>query len=322
VNHASYSEETLERVGQCPSGGTWVQGLVLEGVIFVTSFANHPVPRSAMPMPVNRFHWHGRNHSGKDHAMRPLALCLAILLIFPEWTPAQTATTAASDAWRQDLTKAERRIQQVRVEIGNSYERKLGVLRAAFQKMVQVELLGKQKEMLSQIVQESLPKLLELKKALTVSGRLDEALEVRRSIADLQDIVSPAEKVDNGTVVSAEELFQTFQSSRLRADKMYKGRNLVVRGKLAGMRPDPRDPGSSVLVIFGGGEGMFIDCAFSGDQRIGEVRQGSTVSYSISKGGNDANPARLTRGALVEMSGRCEGWDAGVRLGNCSVARR
>ena len=294
--------------------------------------------------------------------MRPLALCLAFFLIFPERTPALSATpavSAASDAWRQDLSKTERRIQEVRVEIGNRYEKKLGELRAAFQKLgdlensvvirdeerrlvgsdvaldvqnlvqeprllrdAQVELIGRQKEMLSQIVQESLPKLLELKKALTVSGRLDEALEVRRSIADLQDMVSPAEKVDNGTVVSAEELFQTFQSSRPRADKMYKGRNLVVRGKLAGMRPDPRDPGSSVLVIFGGGEGMFIDCAFSGDQRLNEVRQGSTASYSISKGGNDANPARLTRGALVEISGRCEGWDAGVRFGNCSVARR
>ena len=294
--------------------------------------------------------------------MRPLAPCLAIFLIFSERTPAQTATpavSAASDAWRQDLSKTERRIQEVRVEIGNRYEKKLGELRTTFQKLgdlensvvirdeerrlvgsdvaldvqnlvqeprmlrdAQVELIGKQKEMLSQIVQESLPKLLELKKALTVSGRLDEALEVRRSIADLQDIVSPAEKVENGTVVSAEDLFQTFQSSRPRADKMYKGRNLVVRGKLAGMRPDPRDPGSSVLVIFGGGEGMFIDCAFSGDQRLNEVRQGSTASYSISKGGNDANPARLTRGALVEISGRCEGWDSGVRFGNCSVARR
>ena len=235
--------------------------------------------------------------------MRPLALCLAFFLIFPERTPAQTATpavSAASDAWRQDLSKTERRIQEVRVEIGNRYEKKLGELRAAFQKLgdlensvvirdeerrlvgsdvaldvqnlvqeprllrdAQVELIGRQKEMLSQIVQESLPKLLELKKALTVSGRLDEALEVRRSIADLQDMVSPAEKVDTVTVVSAEDVFQTFQSSRPRADKMYKGRNLVVRGKLAGMRPDPRDPGSSVLVIFGGGEGMFIDCAFS-----------------------------------------------------------
>ena len=272
---------------------------------------------------------------------------------------AQAGNPSSADVWRQDLSKVERRIQEVRVEIGNRYEKKLGELRAGFQKLgdlenavvirdeerrlvgadialdpqhlvqepralreAQVELLGKQKEMLTQIVQESLSKLVELKKTLTVGGRLDEALEVRRGIADLQDIVSPAEKVENGTLVAAEELYQTFQSSRLRADKMYKGRNLVLRGKVAGVRPDPRDPSVTVLVVFGGGDGMFIDCAFSGDYRIGESRQGSSVGYSLSKGANDPNPTKLTRGAVVEISGRCEGWDAGVRFGNCSVYRR
>ena len=291
--------------------------------------------------------------------MRPLAKSLAVSLLLSAPLPAQTGGFAPSDAWKQDLTKVERRIQEVRVEIGNRYEKRLGELRASFQKQgdlenavvirdeerrlvgadialdaqnllqeprslrdVQVELIGKQKEMLAQIVHESLPKLLELKKALTVSGRLDEAIEVRRSIADLQDIVTPAEKVENGTVVGAEELFLTFQSSRPRAEKMYKGRNLVLRGKVAGVRPDPRDPSSTVLVVYGGADGMFIDCAFSGEQRVGEVRQGSSVSYSLSKGAGDANAVKLIRGAVVEISGRCEGWDAGVRFGNCSLPRR
>ena len=279
------------------------------------------------------------------------------------WLPSQmvgqAGNPAGGEAWRQDLTRVERRIQEVRVEVGNRYEKKLGELRAGFQKLgdlenavvirdeerrlvgadialdpqylvqeprllreAQVELLGKQKEMLTQVVQESLPKLLELKKTLTISGRLDEALEVRRSIADLQDIVSPAEKVENGTLVAAEDLYQTFQSSRPRAEKMYKGRSLMLRGKVAGVRPDPRDPSATVLVVFGGGDGMFIDCAFSGDYRIAEARQGSSVGYSLSKGSNDPNPAKLTRGAVVEISGRCEGWDAGVRFGNCSLHRR
>ena len=288
-----------------------------------------------------------------------LAPLLVMIFLLPSQIFAQVGNPAGGDAWRQDLTKIERRIQEVRVEIGNRYEKKLGELRSAFQKLgdlenavvirdeerrlvgadialdpqylvqepralrdAQAELLGKQKEMLIQIVQESLPKLQELKKTLTVSGRLDEALEVRRIIADLQDIVSPAEKVDNGTLVAAEDLYQTFQSSRPRADKIYKGRSLVLRGKVAGARPDPRDPSSTVLVLFGGGDGMFIDCAFSGDYRIVEGRQGSSASYSLSKGANDPNPAKLTRGAVVEISGRCEGWDAGVRFGNCTVSRR
>jgi hypothetical protein len=291
--------------------------------------------------------------------MRPPYLLLVMIFWLPSQMVGQSGNPAGGDAWRQDLTRVERRIQEVRVEIGNRYEKKLGELRAEIQKLgdlenavvirdeerrlvaadialdpqylvqeprllreVQVELLGKQKEMLTQIVQESLPKLLELKKTLTISGRLDEALEVRRSIADLQDIVSPAEKVENGTLVAAEDLYQTFQSSRLRADKMYKGRGLVLRGKVAGVRPDPRDPSATVLVVFGGGDRMFIDCAFSGDYRIAEARQGSSVGYSLSKGSNDPNPAKLTRGAVVEISGRCEGWDAGVRFGNCSLHRR
>ena len=219
-----------------------------------------------------------------------LAPLLVMIFLLPSQIFAQAGNPAGGDAWRQDLTKIERRIQEVRVEIGNRYEKKLGELRSAFQKLgdlenavvirdeerrlvgadialdpqylvqepralrdAQAELLGKQKEMLIQIVQESLPKLQELKKTLTVSGRLDEALEVRRIIADLQDIVSPAEKVDNGTLVAAEDLYQTFQSSRPRADKMYKGRSLVLRGKVAGARPDPRDPSVTVLVLFGGG---------------------------------------------------------------------
>lgn len=291
--------------------------------------------------------------------MRALIPLLAMILLLSSPVFAQTGGPAVADAWRQDLTKVERRIQEVRVEIGNRYEKKLGELRAGFQKLgdlenavvirdeerrlvgadialdpqylvqepralreAQIELLGKQKEMLTQIVQESLQKLVELKKTLTVSGRLDEALEVRRSIADLQDIVSPAERVENGTTVAADELFQTFQSSRMRADKMYKGRNLVLRGKVAGVRPDPRDPSVTVLVVYGGGEGMFIDCAFSGDYRISEARQGSSVGYSVSKGANDPTPTKLARGAVIEISGRCEGWDAGVRFGNCSVFRR
>ena len=303
--------------------------------------------------------WSGRGYSGKDSRMRPFTTLSAIIFMLPSQIFAQAGNPTGTDSWRQDLTKVERRIQEVRVEMGNRYEKKLGELRAGFQKLgdlenavvirdeerrlvgadialdsqyiaqepralrdVQVELLMEQKKLLSQIVQESLAKLVELKKTLTVAGRLDEALEVRRSIADLQDIVSPAEKVENGTVVGAEDLYQTFQSSRLRADKMYKGRSLVLRGKVAGIRPDPRDSSVTVLVVFGGGDGMFIDCVFSGDYRVGEARQGGSVGYSVSKGLNDPNPVRLTRGAMVEISGRCEGWDAGVRFGNCSVLRR
>jgi hypothetical protein len=64
-------------------------------------------------------------------------------------------------------------------------------------KEAQAELLAKQNEMISQIVQTTVPKLVEIKKALTVAGKLDEAVEVRSAILRLQDDASPAQRLSN-----------------------------------------------------------------------------------------------------------------------------
>ncbi len=226
------------------------------------------------------------------------------------------------DGAQAEVDRSERRIREVRVEIGNRYEKRLAELRVIYQKAAdlenalavraeeqrvvaeaehplegrhlveeprllkeaQTELLSKQGEMVAQIVQESVPKLVELKKALTVAGKLDEATEVRGLIQRLQEANSPAQRLPNNAQVTAEEVAQAYQSARERADKMYRGPRLLVRGKVAGVRPDPAEPGAFTLVLFGGADGTLVDCAFSmAEYRVREERAGAAVVYVVAR---------------------------------------
>ena len=67
-------------------------------------------------------------------------------------------------------------------------------------KDAQLELLAKQTAKVTQIVQAIEPKLLEVKKKLTMDGKLDDAVEVRSMVQRLQDASSPAQRLSNNSV--------------------------------------------------------------------------------------------------------------------------
>jgi hypothetical protein len=271
------------------------------------------------------------------------------------------AQLLAKDIVQAELERCERNIKAVRVEIGNRYEKKLTELRASFQKAadlegalavraeeqrilsepekplesrnvveeprslrdVQTELIGKQSEMIAQIVVEAVPKLVEMKKTLTVAGKLDEAVEVRSAIQRLQDATSPPQRIPANSQVSVEDVYQAYQSSRERADKIYRGVKVLLRGRVAGVRPDPREPGALALVLFGGVEGALVDCAFPvGDYRVREERQGQSVVYVVAHGNNDSGALRVQRGGVAEFAARCDGSDGGLRFSGCGLPRR
>jgi len=283
-----------------------------------------------------------------------LGVCLAPL--YPV-----AAQVGSLEAVQAEVSRTDRQIHEIRVEIGNRYEKKLLELRAGFQKVadlenslliraelqrlatdtdrpldarnlvdepralreVQSELLSKQSEMITQAVQLTLPKLLEVKKSLTMAGKLDEAVEVRTALQHLQDESSPAQRLANNALVTAEEVFQAYQSSKERADTVYRGPKLLLRGKVAGVRPDPKEPGAFTLVLFGGVEGALVDCAFPSDAyRVREDRVGQNVVYVVARTNNDPNVLRVQRGTLVEIAGKCEGAEGSVRFGNCSLPKR
>jgi hypothetical protein len=177
--------------------------------------------------------------------------------------------------------------------------------------------------MIAQIVVEAVPKLVEMKKNLTVAGKLDEAVEVRAAILRLQDAMSPPQRVAANAQVNVEEVYQAYQSSKERADKIYRGVKVLLRGRVAGVRPDPREPGSLSLVLYGGVEGALVDCAFPvGEYRVREERQGQAIVYVVAHGNNDSGALRVQRGAVAEFAGRCDGSDGGLRFSGCGLPRR
>lgn len=280
--------------------------------------------------------------------------CVPSLSFLAAQTPAVPAPGA--DLWSVELKRAQDEIRTVRTEFGNQYRRKLAELRAGFQKNAdlesalavreqekrleeaevpldgkdlvagprllreaQIELLGKQKELLGAVIQKSLPKLVEAKRSLTIGGRLDEASEVLQAIGSLYDgILGPPEKIANGTPVLAEELYLAYQASRKRADQVYKGRQMALRGRAVGIRPDPRDPAAVVLVLYAEVEGGFIDCSFGGNMRLREERQAQGSIFILGRGPSDPAPFRFQKGTGLEVAGKCDGWDEGVRVQECS----
>lgn len=273
------------------------------------------------------------------------------------------AQVGALEAVQTDVERSEVQIREVRVEFGNRYEKKLAELKLIYQKAAdlenalvvrgeekrveiepnrpletrhlveeprllkdaQMELLAKQTEMITQIVQAIVPKLLEVKKKLTMDGKLDDAVEVRSMIQRLQDASSPAQRLANNSVVAAEEVFQAYQSSRDRADKTYRGPRLNLRGKVVGIRPDPKETGAFTLVLFGGAEGALVDCGFSQtDYRVREERVGQNVFFVVARSNPDPAAAslRVQRGAVVDIIGKCEGFEGSVHFGGCTLPKR
>lgn len=289
-------------------------------------------------------------------------LCVAACTLFIG-AASTFAQLGSVEVLRSEIEKSERQIREVRVEIGNRYEKKLSDLRMVYQKgadlenalavraeeqrvetepnrplesrhlvdepfllrEAQTELLAKQTEMISLIVQSIIPKLVDVKKSLTVAGKLDEAVEIRNTIQHFQEAISPAQRLANNSSVTAEEVFQAYQSSRERAEKMYRGPRLNIRGKVVGVRPDPKDPSVLTLVLYGGTEGALVDCVFATQEyRVREERLGQNVFFVVARNNAEqgAPVLRAQRGTVVELFGKCEGVDGSVRFGGCGITKR
>ena len=270
------------------------------------------------------------------------------------------AQVGAPDVVRAETERCERRIREVKNEMLNKYESELGKLRLGFQKSADLEsalaireeerrvaserslesshfrgeppslkdlqesIYQKQSDLVGQVLAESLPRLVELKKQLTVAGRLDEAVEVKSAIVQMQNGTGPTQKLSSGAQVGAEEVIQAYQTNRERADKTYKGVRLSISGRVLGVRPDPRDGANATLVLSGGPDGAMVDCVFaSGEYRVYQETQGQSVVVIVGSPSSKVPLLRVLRGGGVEITGKCDGWvDGGLRFSSCGVQKR
>ena len=185
---------------------------------------------------------------------------------------------------------------------------------------LQAQTIAKMQELTSQLVNDTVPKLIDYKKSLTVAGRLDEALAVRALIEKLQSGYLPVTRADAGAVVSAETILSAYAADRGRADKIYKGQRIVVRGVIGGFRADPADAKQYVVYLTGGASGGLVACAFAAnDFQIREEKQFNNTILIITGKGKDPATLRLQKGAAAEIRGTCDGMDEMVRLVKCDA---
>jgi hypothetical protein len=288
--------------------------------------------------------------------MPPRALLLIVLLGLTSAAPVAAQNPAVAEAETQ---KTLDRIGSVQRDVLAKYDDSLAELQAGFQKSadlegalairaerqrltrdgaltekqfvaepkalraLQTQTLARMNELVSQLLAEALPKLIELKKQFTVAGKLDEALVVRSSIEKLQNAFLPPAKLDAGALVAAETLLTAYSADRARADKTYKGQKFTVRGVVGGFRPDPADVKNFHVFLTGGAAGGWIQCQFGpGENRFREEKAAFNVPVLVITGkDNEATPVRLQKGSLLDVRGVCEGWEESVRLGRCELSK-
>ena len=276
-------------------------------------------------------------------------LCLASPL------GAQIKPTAAGIGEAEAL-KVEERIASVRRDLLGKYDMALGELQIQFQKAADLEAaltvraertraqtegvlseknyvgepkslralqtntVTKMQELVSGVVNESLPKLVEYKKQLTVEGKLDDAVAVRQAIERLQNANVPISKTDPGSMVPVETLLQAYSADRGRADKTYKGVRFLVRGIMAGYRVDPNDANSLLVYVSPAGGTGWVQCSFNTSKwRYREDKFGpNTLLVLIPREGNEI---RVGKGGAIDVLGDCAGWDEMVKLAKCDVSR-
>lgn len=286
-------------------------------------------------------------------------LRFALALIFlTAPLPAQGPAAALMPAnlGEAEAQKIEDKIAMVRRDILGKYESSLGELQSQFQKAADLEgalavraertrikteealsdkdyvkepkslrtlqqtTVTRMQDLVSGVVSESLPRLVEYKKQLTVDGRLDEALAVKNAIERLQNANVPVVRTDAGAMVPAETVIQAYAADRGRADKTYKGVRFVIRGVIAGYRIDPTDARSMQVFLAAPSATGWVQCTFNLNQwhyredRIGNL----THLVLIAKDGGET---RLTKGLQADILGDCLGWDEMVKMAKCDVAR-
>ena len=281
-----------------------------------------------------------------------------LLLIFAAATACaqSVAPPSAVNIGEAEAQKVEDRIAMVRRDMIGKYETALGDLQLQFQKAadldaalavraergrlqtemalsernyvnepkslraLQQSISGKMQDLVSGVVSESLPKLVEFKKQLTVDGKLDEALSVKRAIERLQNANVPVIRAEAGSIVAAETLLQAYAADRSRADKTYKGVRLAAHGILSGYRIDPNDAKTLSVYLSAQSTSGWVQCNFN--LSIWRYREdklgGGTYLVLI---GRDGTEVRLGKGLPVDILGDCTGWDELVKLTKCDVSR-
>ncbi len=185
---------------------------------------------------------------------------------------------------------------------------------------LQQQTLGRLRDLSAQLAQDTLPKLIEFKKSLTVAGRLDEALAVRVAIDKLQDSYLPIVPADASAAISAETLLASYAADRTRADKTYKGQAIVVRGLVGGFRQDPTDAKTCLVYLTGGAAGGWVQCAFGGDYRWREEK-GANKAPLLSLTGKEGDTIRIQKNQTLDIRGVCEGLDEVVKLSKCDLPK-
>jgi hypothetical protein len=185
---------------------------------------------------------------------------------------------------------------------------------------LQQTMITRMQDLVSGVVSEALPKLIEYKKQLTVEGKLDEAVAVKQAIERLQNANVPVTRMEPGGIVAAETVIQAYNADRGRADKTYKGVRFVARGVMGGYRIDPSDAKTIQVFLTGQNAAGWVQCSFNLNHwRYREDRVGNlTHLVLIAKDGGET---RLTRGLQVDILGDCTGWDEIVKLAKCDVTR-
>lgn len=214
------------------------------------------------------------------------------------------------------------RAERQRVAADNVLTEKNLVTEPKALRALQSQTAAKLHELVTQLIQESVPRLIELKKSLTIGGKLDEALAVRGAIEQLQNSFLPAARPEAGAILPAETLLQAYTADRPRADKQYKGQRITVRGVVGGFRQDPADAKFYLIYVTGGAtSSAWVQCAFStGEFRFREEKQfANTILVVSSK--EDPAGVRVQKGQTIDIKGVCDGWDEVVKLNKCDFAR-
>ena len=290
------------------------------------------------------------------HRIHSLVTVWALLVAcaFSGFGAVHAQTAAAGEAEAQ---KCEERIAAVRRDVLSRYDDALNELQGALQKAadlegaltvraerqragqeqslgendlvnepkalraLQVQMITKMKELTTQLVGETVPKLIELKRSLTMAGRLDDAVAVRAAIERLQTSHAPVARPNPLEAITADSLLQAYSADRARADKTYKGQKITVRGVVGAFRQNANDA-KQFDVYLAGNTGGWIQCAFStADYRFREEQQFNNTFLTVASRNNENVSVRWQKGQTAEIRGVCEGFDETVRLTKCEIAR-
>lgn len=268
------------------------------------------------------------------------------------------ATARASDVAvaEAEAAKCREQIAAVRRDVLGKYEDALGELQAQFQKAadldgalsvraekqrvrsertlgeanfatepralrtLQQQTAAKLEELGAGVVAETLPRLVEWMKALTVAGQLDDAVKVRGLIAKLQNEHVPLARPADGGLVTADALVNAYAADRARADKAYKDARVTVRGTVVAFRVDAADSRKATVYLGRAGGTGWVACGFDGGVRFREEKAFNSTTLVVTNLAGLAI-ARWQAGQTIEIVGKCEGFEDVVRLGKCELAQ-